>query len=90
MQKIILKHTLKNALDFQGKANSKVVLGQVLRESPELKKDVPKLLKEIEAVVKDVEKLSVEKIKEPGQEEKEETPVEEKKGLFDKFKTKLK
>src|SRR3989338_5985247 len=29
--------------------------------------------------------IAVEKIKEPGQEEKEETPVEEKKGLFDKL-----
>ena len=83
MQKIILKHALKNALDFNGKANPKVVLGQVLREEPEFKKDVPKLLKEIEAVIKDVEKLSLEKIKEKLEkefsellQEKQETKVE--------------
>lgn len=64
MKQLILKHTLKNALDFGGKANPKVVLGLVLRENPDLKKDVPKLLKEINKTVKEVEKLSEEKIKE--------------------------
>src|SRR3989344_2769802 len=46
MKEHILKHVLKNALDFHGKANSKVVLGQVLKEHEELKKEFPKLLKE--------------------------------------------
>ena len=58
MKDIILKYTLKNALDFQGKVNSKAVLGSVLRENPELKKDVPGLMKEIESAVKEVEKFS--------------------------------
>lgn len=52
MKDIILKHALKNAYDFDGKVNPKVVLGQVLREKPELKKEVPKVLKEIDAVIK--------------------------------------
>jgi len=64
MKEHILKHVLKNALDFHGKANSKVVLGQVLKEHEELKKDVPKLLKEIEQVIKEVEAMPLEKIKE--------------------------
>jgi glutamyl-tRNA synthetase len=59
--KDILKHVLKNALDF-GKVNQKVVLGLVLRDNSELKKDVPKVLKEIDKVIKDVEKLSKEDI----------------------------
>lgn len=63
IKEIILKHVLKNALDFQGKANAKAVLGPVLREDEELKKDVPKTLKEIETAVKEVEKLSLEDIR---------------------------
>ena len=51
----ILKHALKNSLDFGGKINPKVVLGQVLREKLELKKDVPKLMKEIDKIVMEVE-----------------------------------
>lgn len=58
----IFKHVLKNAYDF-GSVNSKVVLGLVLRENPELKKNVPKVLEEIEQVVKDVEKLNPDEIK---------------------------
>lgn len=49
-------------LDF-GSVNNKVVLGLVLRENPELKKDVPNVLKEIAKSIKDVEKLSKEEIK---------------------------
>ncbi len=63
MKDIILKHALKNALDFAGKVNKNVVLGAVLRENPALKKDVPKLLKEIESVMKEVEALPPAKIK---------------------------
>src|SRR3989344_4423046 len=63
MKDIILKHALKNALDFAGKVNKNVVLGAVLRDNPGLKKDVPKVLKEIDAVIKEVEMLPAAKIK---------------------------
>ncbi|HLC52776.1 MAG TPA: glutamate--tRNA ligase [Candidatus Nanoarchaeia archaeon] len=63
----ILKHVLKNSLDFD-QANSKVVLGLVLKDNPELKKDVPKLLKEIETMIKDNQLLSKEEIKDKLQE----------------------
>jgi glutamyl-tRNA synthetase len=62
MKGIILKQVLKNAFDFKGKANPKVVLGAVLREDASLKKDVPALMKEIEKTVKEVEKLSLTEI----------------------------
>ncbi len=58
MKDIILKHILKNALDFQSKINPKAVLGQVLRENPDLRQHVPEVLKEIEAMAKEVAKLS--------------------------------
>jgi glutamyl-tRNA synthetase len=57
MKDIILKYVLKNLLDF-GSVNDKVVLGMVLRDNPDLKKDVPKVLKEISAVVESVSGLS--------------------------------
>ncbi len=59
-KEIILKHALKNAADYRGKANPKVVLGAVLKESPELKKDVPAVMKEIEKAITDIEKLTIE------------------------------
>ncbi len=52
----LLKHVLKNALDFGGKANSKVVLGLVLKERPELRKKVPEVLAEITVLAGEVEK----------------------------------
>ena len=63
MKESILKHCLKNAFDFGGKVNTKVVLGLALRDNPLLKNDVPKLLKEIEKIAKEVESLSLEQIK---------------------------
>ena len=55
IKEFILKHALKNALDFGGKVNSKVILGTVLKEMPELKSDVPAILKAIEVVSTSIE-----------------------------------
>lgn len=63
MKQTILKYALKNALDFNGKANAKVVLGLTLKDKPELKKDVPKLLKEIENMVAEIAQLPLPEIK---------------------------
>ena len=63
MRNIVLKYVLKNALEFGGKANSKVVLGAVLKENPNLKKDVPLLMKEIDMLIKEVGEYGVEEIK---------------------------
>ena len=62
MKAVIEKYCLKNAYDF-GSVNPKVVLGLVLRENPEFKKDVPSVLKQIEETVKEISKLSKEEIK---------------------------
>ena len=59
-QDLIFKYILKNAIEFQGKANPKAVLGLILKENPDLRKDVPAILKEIEKAVAETEKLSVE------------------------------
>lgn len=57
MKPLIEKHVLKNAVDFGGKANPNAVLGKVLAEHPELKRDVPNLRAEIEAVIGEVARL---------------------------------
>src|SRR3989344_8397199 len=59
-QDLIFKYILKNAIEFQGKANPKAFLGLILKENPELRKDVPAVLTEIEKAVAETEKLSVE------------------------------
>lgn len=60
MKSLIEKHILKNAIGFNGKANANAVLGRVLADHPELKKDIKKVLVDIQKVIKDVGKLSVE------------------------------
>jgi len=62
MNEIILKYVLKNQYEY-GTVNPKAVLGMVLREKPELKKDVPLVLKEIEAVTAKNSSLSKKEIK---------------------------
>ncbi len=56
----ILKFALQNAVKFQGKASAGAVVGKVLAEHPELKKDMKSLMKDITAVLKDVNKMQVE------------------------------
>jgi glutamyl-tRNA synthetase len=79
MKEVIKKWVLKNSYDF-GSANPKVVLGMVLREKPELKKDVSNVLKEIDAVIKEAGKLSKEEIKKQLPSELLKEKKEEKKG----------
>ncbi len=59
----ILKHALKNALDFNGSINPKFVMGQVLREQPERKNDFLGLLKQIDRVVTKLQGLSRDQLK---------------------------
>src|SRR3989344_3878574 len=57
---MIEKYVLQNAVKFNGKANSGAVVGKVLQENPDLKKDIKKLISEINEIVKKVNKLSLE------------------------------
>ncbi|PIN76753.1 glutamate--tRNA ligase [Candidatus Woesearchaeota archaeon CG10_big_fil_rev_8_21_14_0_10_36_11] len=63
MRKTILQHALKNALDFGGSINSKVVLGLTLRDKPELKTDIPAIVREIENVIHEIKSYSQTKMK---------------------------
>lgn len=63
MKELILKKVLKNAYDFNGSVNPKVVLGQVLKENPELKKKVHTVLQQIEKTANEVRSMSKDEIK---------------------------
>lgn len=60
---IILKHALLNAVEFSGKANPGAVIGKVLAEKPDLKKDIAKIGKEAAGTVKEVNSWTAEKQK---------------------------
>jgi len=64
MKDIILKHALKNAIEFGGRANPNAVLGRVLSEKPELKKNIKGLKKDIEITIKGIKKLNTKEQKE--------------------------
>ncbi|MBL7147446.1 MAG: glutamate--tRNA ligase [Nanoarchaeota archaeon] len=63
MDDIILKHVLKNAVDYSGKANSKFVIGKILQEKPEYKKNIKNLICKIEKIIEDVNNLTLEEQK---------------------------
>jgi len=63
MKELILKYVLQNAVKFKGKATIGAIIGKVLAENPDLKKDVKKLSKDIKKVVDEVNSLSLEKQK---------------------------
>lgn len=63
MKDLILKWTLKNAVDHDGKAVAGFVINKVIGESPDLKKDMKKLGVEIGAVVKEVNKKKLDEQK---------------------------
>ncbi|MFH0817554.1 MAG: glutamate--tRNA ligase family protein, partial [Candidatus Micrarchaeota archaeon] len=61
IEESIKKHALRNALDH-GKADPKAVVGRVIAECPEAKKDMKKTMAEIEKIVADVNSLPKEQI----------------------------
>ncbi|MBN2478016.1 glutamate--tRNA ligase [Candidatus Micrarchaeota archaeon] len=60
-EKIIRKHVLKNAYDY-GSANAGSVVGKVIAECPEIKKDMKTAMKKINETVKEINKMEKEEI----------------------------
>ena len=54
---LALKYALQNAVFYSGRANAGAVVGKVLAEHPELKKDIAKLGKDVAATVKEVNRM---------------------------------
>ena len=63
MKDLILKYALKNAVDYNGKANFNSVLGKILQEKPELKQNIKELALEINKVIKEVNSMKLEQQK---------------------------
>jgi len=59
MKDIIETYVLKNSIDFNGKANANAVLGRVLADHPEFKKDVKSTLQTIHQIIKEIEKIPI-------------------------------
>ncbi len=85
MKDLILKYALQNAVKFNGKANIGAVIGKVLAENPQLKKNMKKLSKEIKKIVDDVNSLESEKQKKELEKYSFKETVKEEKNLFSMF-----
>lgn len=59
IEELARRFALKNAVQHNGKANSKAILGSVLGSMPEAKKDVPSTMKIIAKVVSDINAMSL-------------------------------
>ncbi len=62
LQEIIRKHAMSNRVQY-GKANGKAVLGKVLAEFPEAKKDMKGLIAEVKSIIKDVNSMPFEELR---------------------------
>jgi glutamyl-tRNA synthetase len=60
MKDVILKYCLQNAVFYKGKANPGAVMGKVMAEVPDARKDAAGVRKLIEETVREVNKLSPE------------------------------
>ena len=56
IQKDIRNWALQNALKYAGKANQGAIIGKLLSDNPELKKELKTLSKEISAIIIEVNK----------------------------------
>ena len=63
MEKLILKHTLINAIQHEGKANIQAVLNKIIGENPELRKKIGELIPDIKKTIEDVNSWNIEKQK---------------------------
>ena len=60
MHQTILKYALQNAVKFNGKANPSNIIGKVLGDHPELRKETKKVMEEINKIVAEVNAVGIE------------------------------
>jgi len=63
MEELIRKYALENAIKFNGKANPGAIIGKLIQEKPEIKKDMKNISKKINEIIKEVNKIPLEKQK---------------------------
>lgn len=57
IKKLIEKYALQNAVKFGGKANPGAVIGKILAEKPEMKKQIAEVSRQVIDVVKEINKI---------------------------------
>ncbi|WP_292460423.1 glutamate--tRNA ligase [Methanothermococcus sp.] len=57
MRDTILKYVLQNSIKFKGKANPKAVIGKILAENPDLRKEAKEVSKIVGEIAKEVESM---------------------------------
>ena len=57
LDSIIRKYALQNAVKFNGKANPGAVIGKIIGENPDLKKDIDKIKSIVEKTIKEINKI---------------------------------
>jgi len=62
MESLIRKYALQNAIKF-GNANPGAVIGHILGEKPELKKNIKEIAKKVNGIIKEISSLSLEEQK---------------------------
>lgn len=60
MKELIFKHSLINAVEYDGKADVQAVLGKVIAEKPEIKEKIKEIIPEIKKIVEEVNSLNIE------------------------------
>ena len=63
IERLAKKYALQNALQHDGKANSKAVIGKVLAERKDLKNKIKSVMEIVERVVKEINNLSIDEQK---------------------------
>jgi len=63
MEENILKHTLQNSIKYQGNPNPKAILGKILSENPQQKKNIQEIKKQIEKTIQKIKKLTLQEQK---------------------------
>lgn len=63
MKNLILKYTLINAIEHEGRADTQAVLGKVIAEDPSLKTKINEVIAEIKKTVEKINSLSIEEQK---------------------------
>lgn len=58
-KELVLKYCLQNAIFYKGKADAGAVMGKVLGEKPELKKDAKEVMKTVQNTVKKVNRMAL-------------------------------
>jgi glutamyl-tRNA synthetase len=63
MKKTVLKYVLLNVVQYEGEANLKSVIGKLIAENPEFKKDMANTIEETKRVIREVNSWTLEKQK---------------------------